>query len=81
MLDKLAAPAPETSDCWETADTDVHVATSLEAALDDLEADQKIVEAIGPEFVEAFLAVKRAEWHRYQTFTTDWELNEYLDFL
>ena len=47
----------------------------------DLEADQKIVEAIGPEFVDAFLAVKRAEWGRYATHTTDWELKEYLDFL
>jgi glutamine synthetase len=30
--------------------------------------------------VEGFMAVKRAEWQRYVTSTTDWELDEYLEY-
>jgi len=81
VVNQTALPPAETSDCWETADTDRHVPRSLEAALDALEADQPFVEALSPEFVDGFLAVKRAEWDRYAAHTTDWEMNEYLHFL
>ena len=39
------------------------------------------VEALGPEFVDGFVTVKRAEWDRYRLHTTDWETSEYLPFL
>jgi glutamine synthetase len=53
---------------------------SLGAALDVLESDKEFVEAFSPSYVEGFLAVKRAEWDRFMTHTTDWELEEYLPY-
>lgn len=74
-------PDAETLDCIENVSTDVCVPASLADALDALEADQDFVTAFSPEFVDGFVTVKRAEWDRYQKWTTDWEFNEYFPFL
>lgn len=74
-------PPVETLDCIERASTDVVCPSSLETALDALEADTDLVEAYGPAFVDGFVTVKRAEWDRYRRYTTDWETAEYLPFL
>jgi len=74
-------PAVETLDCIERASTDVTTPPSLSHALDALEADTDLVEAFGPAYIDGFVTVKRAEWDRYQRWTTDWEKNEYLPFL
>lgn len=76
----LECPPAETQDCITGVDTDITVPASLEAALDALEADKEFVEAFSPSYVEGFLAVKRAEWERYLTHTTDWEIAEYLEY-
>ena len=76
----LECPPAETQDCITGVDTDVTVPASLEAALDALEADKEFVEAFSPSYVEGFLAIKRAEWERYLTHTTDWEIAEYLEY-
>jgi glutamine synthetase len=81
VLGKIDPPPPETGDGWTTVGTERRTAPSLERALDDLERDREIVDALGKEFVEAFVVVKRAEWERYAAHTTDWELDEYLHFL
>ncbi len=73
------APA-EVMDCLAEASTDVVVPASLADALDALEADQTLVEAFNPGFVDNFVTVKRAEWDRYKVHTTDWELDEYISF-
>ncbi len=73
-------PPFETLDCLENASTDVVVPASLDAALDALEADTDFIEAFGPAYVEGFVTVKRGEWDRYKTWTTDWEISEYLPF-
>jgi len=41
------------------------VPSSLSDALDALEADQDLVDAVGAELVAQHLAVKRAEWERF----------------
>ena len=74
-------PPVETLDCIERASTDVVCPPSLREALDALEEDTDLVEAFGPAYVDGFVAVKRAEWDRYQKWTTDWEMTEYLPFL
>jgi glutamine synthetase len=74
-------PDAETLDCIEQASTDVVAPASLEAALDALEEDADLVEAVGKAYVEGFVTVKRAEWHRYQLWTTDWETSQYFHFL
>jgi hypothetical protein len=71
----------ETLDCIERASTDIVTPASLREALDALEADTDLVEAFGAAFVDGFVTVKRAEWDRYQKWTTDWEMSEYLPFL
>ncbi|HET9672436.1 MAG TPA: glutamine synthetase, partial [Actinomycetota bacterium] len=45
--------------------TDVTVPDTLEEALEALQADTKIVGALGEWVVESFVALKRAEWDRY----------------
>ena len=74
-------PPVETLDCIERASTDVVTPASLSAALDALEGDTDFVEAFGAAYVDGFVTVKRAEWDRYQKWTTDWEMTEYLPFL
>ncbi len=74
-------PPVETLDCIENASTDVVCPPSLKDALDALEQDTDLVEAFGPAFVDGFVTVKRAEWDRYERWTTDWEMTEYLPFL
>jgi glutamine synthetase len=52
---------------------------SLEAALDALENDQVIRDALGPHVYERFINAKRAEWQDYCLEVTSWELNRYLN--
>lgn len=65
----------------DTIDATVGVPPHLGAALDALEADHELVTALGSELVGQHLSVKRAEWERFQSCTTDWEMREYLAFL
>ena len=67
--------------------TDVAVPDTLEEALEELQADTKIVGAMGEWVVESFVTLKRAEWDRYvaagETSVTDvtpWEIEYYLPF-
>jgi len=80
IVNQTSSPLAETGSP-DNMDADRHVARDLGAALDDLEADRVLVEALSREYVEGFVAVKRREWERYQAHTTDWELSEYLHFL
>jgi glutamine synthetase len=72
---------PEGGNGLDTIDATVGVPHSLAEALDVLEADQELVDAVGSDLVAQHLAVKRAEWERFLGATTDWELREYLPFL
>jgi glutamine synthetase len=51
---------------------------SLEEALDELERDQVIRDALGPHVYERFIHAKREEWEDYRLEVTSWELNKYL---
>jgi glutamine synthetase len=52
---------------------------TLEVALDELEKDELIKEALGEYAYEAFIRAKRAEWDEYRIQVTDWELDRYLE--
>ena len=54
---------------------------SLDAALDALEADALLRDAMGPQIVDTFLAMKRFELERHRQWVSDWELAEYLHHL
>ena len=49
----------------------------LQDALKDFKADKTLCDALGPELVQAFLALKEHEIERFRTSVTDWEFNEY----
>lgn len=70
----------ETGDCFESADCDVVCPPTLRDALDVLEQDTALVDAVGRELVEHHLIIKRAEWERFSKHVTDWEIAEYLPF-
>jgi glutamine synthetase len=81
-LESEADPGkPEGGNGLDTIDAMVGVPASLADALDVLEADGDLVNALGADLVAQHLAVKRAEWERFCSATTDWELREYLPFL
>lgn len=76
----LSPPPAETQDCLESTDATEHCPDSLRLALDALEEDTELTEAVGQGLVDHFVAIKRAEWERFASAVTDWELNEYLPF-
>ena len=89
VVDGLECPDPMTTDGFEDINTEVHCAHSLSGALDDLEADAALCEAVGAELTANFVVNKRAEWDRYiaavgsdagDETITDWELNQYLPY-
>ena len=51
---------------------------SLAEALDALEADSVVQDAIGPHIYERFMDAKRQEWDDYRLSVTPWELDQYL---
>ena len=52
---------------------------TLSEALDALEEDEVIKDALGPEITDVFLRAKRAEWEQYRIQVTEWELERYLE--
>ena len=71
----------ESGNGLDTIDATVGVPPTLSAALDALEADHDLVQALGVDIVAQHVAVKRTEWERFLSATTDWEIREYLPFL
>jgi glutamine synthetase len=55
----------------------VPLPTSLDDALEALDADRVICEAMGAELVETLKTIKRAELERFRAWVTDWEFAEY----
>ena len=53
------------------------VPANLREALADLERDEVITGVLGPQFVQSFTAMKRAELHRYESIVTEWETRQY----
>jgi glutamine synthetase len=81
VVQELTPQAPEDQDCLTSQSTTRHVPDNLSLALDALEADTALVQALGPELVAQFVAVKRGEWRKFTAAVTDWELKTYLPFL
>ncbi|MBS3784097.1 MAG: type I glutamate--ammonia ligase [Anaerolineae bacterium] len=52
---------------------------TLAEALDALEEDEVIQEALGPAITDVFMRAKRAEWGAYRIQVTDWEIERYLE--
>ena len=54
---------------------------TLGEALDALESDPVVRQALPGEMLDVFLAYKRDEWERFISTVTDWDVKEYLDIL
>jgi glutamine synthetase len=52
---------------------------TLDEALDELEKDTVIGDALGDHVLSHFLEAKRAEWDEYTSQVSGWELDRYLD--
>ena len=78
--DHISPPPCEEGDGLETANTERCAPENLSLALDALEADNALAEAVGADLVANFVAMKREEWRRFSQAVTDWELNEYLTY-
>jgi glutamine synthetase len=78
---QVSAGPAEGGNGLDTIDATIGVPASLKDALDELEADTALVEAVGADLVAQHVAVKRSEWERFAAATTDWEMREYLPFL
>jgi glutamine synthetase len=77
---KLVAPEPRSEDIFmmtdeERAEYEIKMLpASLKEALDCLEADPVIMDALGDEIAQAHIKLKRAEWRKYvSNIVTDWE--------
>ena len=53
--------------------------TTVEESLQLLEADERMVDLLGSEFVEAYAVMRRHELGRFADYVTDWEREEYLE--
>jgi len=53
--------------------------TTLEESLRLMESDEKLVELLGSEFIQAYTVMRRHELGRLADHVTDWELQEYLE--
>ena len=80
---ELEPPEPVAGDAYraDPAHAGARLPGGLEEALDALEADDVVRDALGPEIVDTFLAVKRFEVERHRAWVSDWEIDEYLHHL
>jgi glutamine synthetase len=54
---------------------------SLKEALDNLETDSVVKDALGEHVYEDFMRLGRAEWDAYRISVHDWEINRYLNII
>jgi glutamine synthetase len=52
---------------------------TLGEAIEELEADKVVSDALGDHVLSRYVEAKRAEWDEYRTQVTSWEVDRYLD--
>jgi glutamine synthetase len=78
-------PSPINEDVYLFSDEDLQERSigqlpgTLGEALDELEADEVVKDAMGSHLCDAFLRAKRAEWDDYRIRVSQWELDRYLE--
>jgi len=75
--EELPLPEPQVGDADAEPNTDRHSPHTLAEALDAVEKDAVLTEAIGGDLVRTFLGIKRADVARFDAAVTDWEIREY----
>ncbi len=74
-------PQPETNDGLETINTDRHTPHTLAEALDALAADTVLADALGPELIANFIAIKRDELRIVTGLSEAEQLGYYLHYI
>jgi glutamine synthetase len=80
----MEPPAPVSDDVfhWTEAERQAHgvdvLPGTLEEALNLLERDEVVVDAMGEHIFEAYVRAKRAEWDEYRIHVSQWEIDRYL---
>ena len=70
---------------YEVPDTEIrqreigYLPTTLDEALDHLEQDDVVKEALGNTYAQYYINVKRDEWQRYNLSVSQWEKDNYLE--
>jgi glutamine synthetase len=78
-------PPPVNEDVYDFDERDLReraigvLPGTLAEALDELEKNPVIQEALGPTITKALLRARRAEWDEYRIQVTPWELERYLE--
>ena len=88
VVDGVDCGQPQIGDADAAPNTDRHTPHTLADALDAVEADTVLTEAMGPELVRAYLALRRHEVARWEAAgekwdpeqITAWELDSYLRY-
>jgi glutamine synthetase len=84
-IDRSLDPGPpETGNIYEAIEAGKEVERipmTLGEALDALEADEVVLDALPGEMRQVFLHYKRDEWARFISTVSNWDLDEYLDIL
>lgn len=80
----LTPPPPVDEDAYHLTDSrmkELNIVTlpaSLGEAIDEIERDKVLQEALGEHVFEVFTKAKKAEWDDYRIEVTEWELRKYL---
>jgi glutamine synthetase len=84
-LDQSIDPGPpEDGNIYEAIEAGkevVRIPSTLGEALDALESDAVVRQALPEEMYTVFMHYKRDEWERFISTVTDWDVKEYLDIL
>lgn len=81
IVNDLPLPSPTEENLFESTWARKSLVTlpgSLKEALDELEKDTVVQEALGPHIYERFMEAKLREWDEYRLEVTPWEWNRYL---
>lgn len=82
---KLQAPQPIEESAYELSENDLQergigtLPGSLGEALEELERDPVICEALGEHVFKAFVRAKRREWNEYRLQVSPWEFSRYFE--
>jgi glutamine synthetase len=84
-LDQSLDPGPPEEgniyDAIEAGKAVARIPSTLGEALDALEADPVVRQALPGEMLKVFMHYKRDEWERFIGTVTEWDVKEYLDIL
>lgn len=84
VQNKLDPGPPNTRNLYEVPEAVLQkdniefLPTTLKDAIDHFEADEVVRNALGPEYAEMYMHVKREEWNAYHRSVSQWELDNYI---